>query len=216
MDFGESVLVVKLAGLLLGASGAFALGLVISRLCSTGKLTRKIYYSFRYSLKISILGAGLAWSGSLISISWLANVNPQELINPGFWAGVTILSALTFNLYFIRKVVMPMAKQRVGVSIYGGLTEAQQNRMIALGTISTISWITLLVLFALGDVVLGKFGFGYSYGGIVLVYFSSILACVVAARIRGQVARKRFMLKLRERQSYYRQLVNGASIGRYL
>jgi len=172
--------------------------------------------NFRYALKVCILGAAIVWSSTFIYISFLANIDPVAAIDPGFWARITIVALVSCNLYYMRKVVLPMAKKRVGMSIFGGLTDVQQNRMIALGAVSSISWITILVLAMVGRMGAGVQDFVMIYGAIMAVYFLAVGACVVIGRIAGHLIRQRFKQRLRKKQYYYQKIVSAHPHNKYL
>jgi hypothetical protein len=216
VDFAQLVLTLHWIGIGIGAIAAFYLGLVLSKLCATGDLTKTIYLNFRQALKACILGAAIVWSSTLVYISYLANVNPVSAIDPGFWARVTVVALITINLYYIRTVVLPMARQRVGVSIFGGLTDVQQNRMITLGAISSISWITILVLGLIGKIGNSLQDFALIYGAIMAVYLLAIGACVLAGRYGGHWIRQRFKQRLRQKQFYYQKLVGSHPSNKYM
>ena len=216
MEFGQNVLSLHVIGVVLGAMGAFTMGLVLSKLCANGDLTRKIYQGFRYSLKATVLGIAIAWSSMAVYISYLANNQPDALVDPLLWARVSVLVAITGLVYFIRRVVIPLAKRRVKLSIFGGLTTQQQDKMIALGAVSTVSWITMLVLSVLGTAILKLENPWLTYAGIMLVFAISLVFCVIAGKVGGKIARRRFLNRMKAKQEYYNKLVNSGPQSNYL
>ena len=202
--------------MVIGVISAFSIGIVISKLCASGYVTKRIYQRFRYSLKTCVFGATLVWSMSLINISYLANVSPDLLIDARFWASLAVLGVLSFNLYVMRRYAIPMAKKRIGVSIFGGLTNDQQNRMIVLGAVSTVSWITMLTVALMHQVAPGIQNFVMAFGIILGSYLLAILFCLLVGSLGGRMIRKRFFARLRARQAQYDQIFYANNVGRYL
>ena len=100
---------------------------------------------------------------------------------------------------------MPMAKKRIGVSIFGGLTDSQQNKMIAMAAVSGVSWITIAVL---GFVNLNTKGQEplLVYGFIILVYAILLAAGLLLSKLGGRMIRHRFLKRMEEKESYHRRL----------
>ena len=206
MEFGNTILYIHLAATIVGIAAAFYLEVIRSQLCSTGNITRRIYLSVRRAVKICIFAAALLWSTSLVYISYKANVAEVLLDDPLFWARITITAVISYNLLLITHVAMPMAKRLIGVSIFGGLTESQQNKMIAMAAVSGISWITITVL---GFVKLNTGGQDplLLYGFIVLVYVAALVAGVFLSKIGGILIRRRFLQRMDRKRSNHRRLV---------
>ncbi|MGB5706675.1 MAG: hypothetical protein WBM41_07570 [Arenicellales bacterium] len=205
MEFGDAILLAHLVGTIFGICAAYYFDTVLSKLCNTGVVTRRIYLSFRHAVKACTFATALLWSTSLIYISYLANVRPESLTDPVFWAKITITAVISVNLLLISNVAMPMAAKRIGVSIFGGLTNIQQDIMIAIGAISGISWISIVVL---GFVKLNLNGQDSMtvYGSIVLVYTASLAIGLLLSKIGGHVIRRRFLHRMEQKKSNHRRI----------
>ena len=206
MEFGNTILLFHLAATIVGIAAAFYLEMIRSKLCGTGNITRQIYVSVRRGVKICIFAAALLWSTSLVYISYKANVAGVLLDDPLFWARITITAVISYNLLLITHVALPMAKKLIGVSIFGGLTESEQNKMIAMAAVSGISWITITVL---GFVKLSTGGQDplLVYGFIVLVYAAALIVGILLSKIGGILIRKRFLQRMDQKRSNHRRLV---------
>ena len=205
MEFGNTILLAHLAATILGIIAAFYLEMIRSRLCQTGNITRHIYLKARRAIKACIFATALLWSTCLIYISYQANVSGTLISDPVFWARITITAVISYNLLLIAHVAMPMAKKRIGVSIFGGLTDSQQNKMIAMAAVSGVSWITIAVL---GFVNLNTKGQEplLVYGFIILVYAILLAAGLLLSKLGGRMIRHRFLKRMEEKESYHRRL----------
>jgi len=205
MEFGDTILLTHLAATVIGITAAFYLELIRSKLCDDGNITRHIYFKFRRAIKASIFATALLWSTSLIYISYQANISAVLVNDPVFWARVTITAVISYNLLLITHVAMPMAKKRIGVSIFGGITNSQQNKMIALAAVSGVSWITVTVL---GFVNLDTKGQAplVVYGFIILVYAISLVAGLLLSKLGGRMIRHRFLKRMEKKRVYHRRL----------
>lgn len=204
-ELGDAILLIHLVGTVFGICAAYYFDTILSKLCNTGVVTRRIFLSFRHAVKACIFATALLWSTSLIYISHLANVRPESLIDPVFWAKITVTAVISVNLLIISNVAMPMAAKRIGVSIFGGLTNFQQDIMISIGAISGISWISIVVL---GFVKLNLNGQDPMtvYGSIVLVYTVSLAIGLLLSKIGGRVIRRRFLNRMEKKRSNHRQI----------
>lgn len=207
MEFNDSIFTLHLLGILMGAGGAFYMGLVLSRLCDSGKITRQVYLKLRYSNKVCIFAAAVLWSTTAVNISYLGNTSPQGLLGAELWASLTVIGFLTLNLYLIRRYALPVAKARLGVSIFGGLSKHQLAGMLTMGAVSTISWITVFLLWmrtSAGNLD-GSF---LTYTAIVLVYLLGVGAAVMFGWAGSSWISSRFFRSLERKQSRYNRLVS--------
>ena len=206
MEFGNTILLTHLAATIIGIAAAFYLELIRAKLCNSGNVTRRIYLGFRRAVKICIFATALLWSTSLVYISYHANVAGMLIGDPIFWARITITVVISYNLLLVTHVALPMVKNLVGISIFGGLTESQQNKMIAMASVSGISWITITVL---GFVKLNTAGQDtlLVYGFIVLVYAIALCAGLLLSKVGGFMLRKRFLQRMEEKRTNHRRLV---------
>ena len=206
MEFNNSIYTLHLLGILIGAGGAFYMGLVLTKLCDTGKITRQIYLKLRYANKVCIFAATVLWSTMAINISYLGNTSPEGLLAAELWASLTVIGFLTANLYLIRRVALPIAKARLGISIFGGLSNLQISGMLTMGAVSTISWITVFLMWMRTSV--GTLdGSIITYSSIVLVYLAGIAVAVALSRVGAVWVSNRFFRNLERKQSYYNRLV---------
>jgi hypothetical protein len=205
MEFGNTILLTHLAATVIGIITAFYLELIRSKLCADGNITRQIYRQFRRGIKACIFATALLWSTSLIYISYQANISAVLISDPAFWARVTITAVISYNLLLITHVAMPMAKKRIGVSIFGGLTKSQQNKMIAMAAVSGVSWITITVL---GFVDLNTRGQDplAVYGFFILVYAISLVAGLLLSKLGGRMIRHRFLKRMEKKRIHHRRL----------
>ncbi len=163
-------------GLTLGAGAAFLLDLVIMRFCVSRRISRGKYQIIKYATRVTVIGLGLLWYTGLMFLWLMAANDPDALANPKIWAKLTIVGILTLNGLYIHKAVLPVIRKNIGSRIFDGVSRRQKRMMLASGAISTISWITPIVLGALRDLDLGKpFVEGY------LTFMGIYLAAVVCA-----------------------------------
>ena len=171
MQLTTTVLLFHLMGLTLGAGAAFLLDLVIMRFCVSRRISRGKYQIIKYATRVTVIGLGLLWYTGLMFLWLMAAHDPEALANPKIWAKLTIVGILTLNGLYIHSAVLPVIRRNIGSRIFDGVSKSQKRMMLASGAISTVSWITPMVLGALRDLDLGKpFVEGYlTFMGIYLV-----------------------------------------------
>ncbi len=194
MEYTTVILLIHLIGLALGAGAAFFLDLVVMKFCVTHRISRGMYQFIEFATRITFVGLAFLWSTGLIFLSYLAAIGPEAFANPKIWAKLSIVAVLTLNGIYIHMVVLPAIKGNIGKTIFHGIGIGKQNLMLASGAISTISWITPIVLGALRDIDLGlPFTQAYSvFFGVYLVAVAGgiLIALMFGHQLRGQLAEK--------------------------
>jgi len=196
----QSLKYVQLFAIVLGVCVTLLLDWQLSKLCRRGLITKRLYLRMRLINKTGIFAAAVVWSTLLIEISHNASVNFEALVSQDLWARISICTILSLNLYMIRRLALPRAKKRIGLSIYGGLTDSQFNRMLGIGAISSISWVALLLLWLLAYNLLPLQG-QIHYLMIMAVYLAALGVALVFCNYRGNSARERFFKKLEKKKS---------------
>jgi len=196
----QSLKYVQLLAIVLGIGVTLLQDWQLSRLCGKGLITKRLYLRMRLVNKTGIFAAAVVWSTLLIQISHYASVNFEALVSQDLWARITICTILSMNLYAIRWLALPRAKKRIGLSIYGGLTDSQFNRMLGIGAISSISWVALLLLWLLAHDFLSLPNH-MQYLAIMVIYFATLGVALLFSMFRGNFARMRFFKKLEKKKN---------------
>ena len=195
----------QLAAIVLGIAATIYLDFKLSHLCGKGRITKRIYLQIRAVNKISIFAALAVWSTLLIQISHYGVTDPTALTAQDLWARISIGTVLALNLYLIRHLALPKAKRRIGLSIYGALSDSQLNRMLGIGAISSISWVALLLLWMIGKGLL-SFSVGESYPIIMTMYLLSLACALMFCKFSGKWARQRFFENLEKKRKRYSKI----------
>ncbi|MBX2885099.1 MAG: hypothetical protein KTR32_34395 [Granulosicoccus sp.] len=195
----------QLAAILLGIAATIYLDFKLTRLCGKGRITKRLYLHIRAINKTSIFAALVVWSTLLIQISHYGITDPSALAAQDLWARISIGTVLGLNLYLIRHLALPKAKRRIGLSIYGALSDSQLNRMLGIGAISSISWVALLLLWLMGKGVFAL-SLGESYPAIMSIYVLTVVAALAFCKFCGKWARQRFFENLEKKRTKYRKI----------
>ncbi len=184
MEYKTVILLIHLIGLALGAGAAFFLDLVIMKFCITHRISRGKFQFIEFATRITFVGLALLWSTGLIFLSYLAATGPEALANPKIWAKLSIVAILTINGIYIHNAILPAIKRNIGKTIFQGIGIGRQNLMLASGAISTVSWITPIILGALRDIDLGL-PFVESYVMFFGVYILALVVGIFFALLFG-------------------------------
>ncbi len=196
----QSLKYVQLFAIALGLCATLIMDWQFSKLCGRGLITKRLYLRMRLLNKTGISAVCVIWSTLLIQISHYASVNFEALVSQDLWARISICVILSLNLYLVRRFALPRAKKRIGLSVYGGLTDSQLNRMLGIGTISGISWVALLLLWLHAQNLLPLPG-QIHYLVIMATYFASLAVALLFCLYKGNSARERFFQKLEKKKN---------------
>ena len=195
---------VQLAAIILGIAATVYMDMKLFRLYGKGRITKRLYLRLRLINKVSVFAALVVWSTLLIQISHYGVVDPSALNAQDLWARISIGTVLGLNLYLIRHLALPKARRRIGLSIYGSVSNKHLNRMLGIGAISSISWASLLLLWMIGEDIL-LVSFAESYPIIMSIYVILVVVALVFGRYYGRWMRRRFFKKLEVRRKKHHQ-----------
>jgi hypothetical protein len=135
-----------LFGLLLGVGAATLLDLFIVRFMILGKVSKEYCSVVDFSSKIVTFGLLILWVTGIGFLIHYALFDPVKLTNQKVWAKIAIVVVLTLNGMFIHRTVLPLMRNRIGRSLFDGITPSQRSLLLVTGSISATSWYVPLVL----------------------------------------------------------------------
>jgi hypothetical protein len=157
MDFGTISLelvpwirsglrLVHFAGIILGVGAATLLDLIIFRFVMTRRIEETDIRIIVFASHVIMVGLALLWVSGLGFFVYYWFFDPSKIPNPKLVAKIIIVSVLTLNAFLVHSFVLPQITIQIGQYLLDGLSKFHCFLLIAIGTISAISWYVPLVL----------------------------------------------------------------------
>jgi hypothetical protein len=157
MDFGYVTLepvawirtalrLVHFAGIILGIGAATLLDLIVFRFVLSRRIEDNSIRIIIFSSYVIMTGLALLWVSGLGFFVYYYFFDPTKIANPKLVAKIVIVGVLTLNAILVHSVCLPEIKRQTGLYLLEGLTRLQSILLVAVGTISAISWYVPLLL----------------------------------------------------------------------
>ena len=135
-----------LAGLAFGLGGAWILDLFILKHFRKEVVTLEKYQVIEFVSKLVLTGLVILWLSGFLFVTYYYLFTPEFLQNQKVWAKTFIVSILSINGLLVHRQLLPMIKRSIGKSLLTTLSYHDAQKMLAIGTVSIISWIFPVVL----------------------------------------------------------------------
>lgn len=146
MELKTIVLVLHVLAVTLGVGGAVMLDIYLLRHLRGARIDEKdaAFAGFvAIFVKLGLLGV---WSSGVVLLA-VAQDGPASVIeNPKVQAKLVVVVVLTLDALFIETVALPLIQHNVGHHIFTGKTEIDKTFLLASGVVSSVSWITPMIL----------------------------------------------------------------------
>jgi hypothetical protein len=157
MDFGYVTLepiawirtalrLIHFAGIILGIGAATLLDLIVFRFVLSRRIEDNSIRIIIFSSYVIMTGLALLWVSGIGFFVYYYFFDPTKIANPKLVAKIVIVGVLSLNAILVHSVCLPEIKRQTGLYLLEGLTRLQCILLVAVGTISAISWYVPLVL----------------------------------------------------------------------
>lgn len=184
MEVKTVLLLVHLAGLVLGLGGVVVLDLYLMRFLRGASVREADGEFVRFVARLVSLGLVLLWASGLGFLAEYWTTDPRLLTNGKVHAKLVIVFTLTVNGMVVHARVLPLFARNLGRGLFDGLTPQERLLTFGCAAVSATGWYAAFVLGAVREL-----NFVAPVGMFLVVYLAMLglaasSAVAVAARLR--------------------------------
>jgi hypothetical protein len=142
----SSLIAGHLFGIILGVGAATLLDILIIRFMILNKVKEEYCGVVEFASKLVTFGLVILWVTGIGFLVHYFLFDPVKLTNQKVWAKIAIVVVLTLNGMFIHRTVLPLMRNRIGRSLFDGITPHQRSLLLVTGAVSATSWYVPVVL----------------------------------------------------------------------
>jgi hypothetical protein len=137
---------IHFAGIIFGVGAATLLDLIIARFIIMKAITIDQIRIIKFSSNIITWGLIFLWLSGLGFLVYYWFFDIAKIFNPKLVAKVIIVGVLTVNAFLVHYFVLPNISEQIGMRMLQGLGQLHATVLLAIGSISAISWYVPLIL----------------------------------------------------------------------